>query len=150
MKLFKKLILSLCALMLLGMLASCGGGGAGGGDNSSSASYYLSYDGTIFMTIDQEDYEDFSSSFSNATYASQSGNTIFLTEQGFNLYLGLVGNPDYLVVMSTEDGPVSLPVTQTAFDAFNLTSSDYTSKADGKLIIPTEQGLAKMFGQGSI
>ena len=85
MKLFKKLILSLCALMLLGMLASCGGG-AGGGEPSGDG-YKVVYNGTIVMDdLDEEDiamFQLFYNMQSPEDYSIDQGTkTITLTSDG--------------------------------------------------------------------
>ncbi len=88
MKLFKKLILALSMLLLLGMITSCGGGaGAGGGPSSSGDGYKVVYNGSIIADdFDEEDIAMFTFYYNMQTpedYSiNQSSRTITLTDDG--------------------------------------------------------------------
>ncbi|MBO7583602.1 MAG: hypothetical protein J6T20_07405 [Treponema sp.] len=86
MKLFKKLILALSMLLLLGMITSCGGG-AGGGPSSSGDGYKVVYNGSIIADdFDEEDIAMFTFYYNMQTpedYSiDQSSKTITLTDDG--------------------------------------------------------------------
>ena len=87
MKLFKKLILAISMLLLLGMITSCGGSGAGGGPSSSGDGYKVVYSGSIIAEdIDEEDIAMFTSFYNMQTPGDysidHSSKTITLTDDG--------------------------------------------------------------------
>ena len=86
MKLFKKLILAISMLLLLGMITSCGGG-AGGEPSSSGDGYKVVYNGSIIADdLDEEDIAMFAFYYNMQTpddYSiDQSSKTITLTDDG--------------------------------------------------------------------
>ncbi|MBR4790896.1 MAG: hypothetical protein IK024_08420 [Treponema sp.] len=122
MKLFKKLILSLCALMLLGMLASCGGG-AGGGEPSGDG-YKVVYHGQIVNND--------------------------LDEDEMNMYISccqLVEGTDYSINQSTKT--ITLTDSgKTKIDAYEsaLVSGElYDIKYNGGTLVQIPEGMLDMF-----
>ena len=109
MKLFKKLILSLCALMLLGMLASCGGG-AGGGEPSGDG-YKVVYNGTIVM--DDLDEEDIAM---------------------FQLFYNMQSPEDY----SIDQGTKTITLTSDGMAKFNNAFETYTFVYNNETILTTQ------------
>ena len=123
MKLFKKLILAISMLLLLGMITSCGGG-AGGEPSSSGDGYKVVYNGEI-IADDLDEVEI----------------------QMYVTYCGLVEYTDYSIDQSTKT--ITLTATgKTKVDNFEnaMTSGVvYTIKYNGGTLTQIPEGMLSSF-----
>ena len=92
MKLFKKLMVALSVLCLVGMLAACGGGAGGGEGNggnpggSTGSEYTIVYGDDNLGTIFDEDFAEFSMFFEERQDYTLDGKTIRLNTNGYTKF----------------------------------------------------------------
>ncbi|MBR5032644.1 MAG: hypothetical protein IKX70_03175 [Treponema sp.] len=157
MKLFKKLILSLCALMLLGMITSCGGG-AGGGEPSGDG-YKVVYNGQILdddLDIDEINMYIYCCQLEEDTDYSinHSTKTITLTASGktkIDAYESAMISGESYSFKYGDMTFMSIPAgLLTAYlSTMNLVSgTDYTRNDSEHTITLTDTGYAKITGLG--
>ena len=145
MKLFKKLIVALSVLLVVGMLAACSDGNSNsGGDNEGiTGDYTLTY-GTITMVENISLSYIQSSGLSSSDY-TVSGKTINLTEAGFNKMFTVPDEDgETIVAIVIYNNKMVMPVTQDMIDyaVANLEEGvDYTVSADGRIITLTDDGI---------
>lgn len=147
MKLFKKLMVALSVLLVIGMLAACSDGNKSDGGDENGA-YTLKYDGiTITEGINISDMST-KGGFSSSEY-SVSGTTITLNDAGFNKMLELFsdeaedGESFTVIAIVVYDNEMLMPLDKEMFDmaADSLTEgTDYTLEKGGKIVKLTDTG----------
>ena len=153
--LLKKGIAVLLALALVGLFASCKNDAGG-----EKKTYTIAYDGiTLYSELDQEDYDDMKSSnmFTENTDYTISGTTITLTDAGLEKFFDLMAaemaeDPDVpedfeiaaFVVYPAENFITPIDAMSYAYAATLLEEdTDYTLKANGKIVVLTDAGWTK-------
>ena len=156
MKLFKKLILALSMLLLLGMITSCGGGaGAGGGPSSSGDGYKVVYNGEIIADdLDEVDLQMYVTCCGLVEYTDysidESTKTITLTATGKTkvdafenaMTSGVVYTINYngLTLTQIPEGMLSYFLSDLGLES----DTDYTIDDTEHTVTLTESGFAKL------
>lgn len=164
MKLFKKLIVALSVLLVVGMLAACsdGNSNSGGSNGGNTGAYTLKYGSTtLAQEVEPSDMAIDISSGSNEYY-SVSGKTITFTDKGLDELLGFMtemyaeaGAEEEVVAIAVAGGQIVSPLSQEMIDLATeeLTlGTDYSLEANGKIIILTNSGYQKaeaLFGNNN-
>ena len=161
MKLFKKLMVALSVLCLVGMLAACSDGNSNNNGGGSGGGWVIMYDGEVYL--DGLTYDDIQEGIewmnleTPADYTiNQSAKTLTLTDDGYAKVEAFEENEmsengegnttgDTYAVMYRGKKVMDIPAAAVSYyQLLLIEGTDYTVNESTKTITLTDAGMAKM------